>query len=170
MQYFWKRILRLHATPHAIAAGVAAGAFAAFLPFLGLHILIAAALARLIRGNMLAAALGTAVVGNPLSFPLIWAATYAGGRLLLHAGPASSAPLHLGSQLRHMHFAALWHPLLEPMTIGGIPLGIAAGVILYYPTRAAVSAFRNARRARKSRHDPHRSGVVASETQRVSES
>ena len=88
MQYFSKRILRLRATPHAIAAGVAAGVFAAFLPFLGFHILIAAALAWLIRGNILAAALGTAAVGNPLSFPLMWAATYAGGRVLLHAGPA----------------------------------------------------------------------------------
>jgi uncharacterized protein (DUF2062 family) len=167
MQYFWKRIVRLRATPHAIAAGVASGAFAAFLPFLGLHILIAAALAWVIRGNILAAALGTTAVGNPLSFPLIWAATYAGGRLLLHTGPASAAPLHLG-QLRHMHFAALWHPLLEPMTIGGIPLGIVAGAILYFPTRAAVSAFRNARRARRSRHDPHRPGTAASETPRVS--
>ena len=85
-QYFWKRILRLSASPHAIAAGVAAGAFAAFLPFLGLHILIAAGLAWVLRGNVLAAALGTAAVGNPLSYPLIWAATYAGGRFLLHSG------------------------------------------------------------------------------------
>ena len=109
-QYFWKRILRLRATPHAIAAGVAAGVFAAFLPFLGLHILIAAALAWLLRGNMLAAALGTAAVGNPLTFPLIWAATYAGGRFLLHAGPASAARLHIGEPLRHMDFRGFVAP------------------------------------------------------------
>jgi uncharacterized protein (DUF2062 family) len=169
-QYFWKRILRLRATPHAIAAGVAAGAFAAFLPFLGLHILIAAGLAWVIRGNMLAAALGTAAIGNPLSFPLIWAATYAGGRFLLHVGPASSAPLHIGRQLRHMDFAALWHPVLEPMTVGGIPLGIAAGVILYFPIRAAVSAFRNARRARKLRHARYAPDMAASQGPQVSES
>ena len=35
-------ILRLRASPHAIAAGVAAGVFASFIPFLGLHIIIAA--------------------------------------------------------------------------------------------------------------------------------
>jgi len=167
MQYFWKRILRLRATPHAIAAGVAAGAFAAFLPFLGLHVLIAAALAWVIRGNMLAAALGTAAVGNPLSYPLIWAATYAGGRFLLHSGPAASSP-HIGSQLRHMDFAALWHPVLEPMTVGGIPLGIVAGAVLYFPIRAAVSAFRNARRARRLRHEQHRPAAAMSETPRVS--
>ena len=35
-------------------------------------VLIAAGIAWVIRGNMLAAALGTAAIGNPLSFPLIW--------------------------------------------------------------------------------------------------
>lgn len=161
--------MRLTASPHAIAAGVAAGTFAAFLPFLGLHILIAAGLAWIIRGNMLAAALGTAVVGNPLSFPLIWASTYAAGHVLLGAGPAS-APLHLGSRLRHMDFVALWHPLLEPMTIGGIPMGILAGVILYFPTRAAIAAFRNARRARKlgrdrQRHSPEAAALATPPSQ-----
>jgi uncharacterized protein (DUF2062 family) len=117
---------------------------------------------------MLAAALGTAAIGNPLSYPLIWAATYAGGRFLLHAGPASSSPLHIGSQLRHMHFAALWHPVLEPMTVGGVPLGIVAGIILYFPIRAAVSAFRNARRARRLRHERHLPAAAMSETPRVS--
>ena len=169
MQYFWKRILRLRATPHAIAAGVAAGAFAAFLPFLGLHILIAAALAWVIRGNILAAALGTAAVGNPLSYPLIWAATYAGGRFLLHAGPASSSPMHIGSQLRHMDVAALWHPVLEPMTVGGVPLGIVAGAFLYFPIRAAVSAFRNARRTRKLRDEQQPPGAASPETPRVAQ-
>ena len=120
-KYFWKRMLRLRATPHAIALGVAAGVFAAFLPVLGLHILIAAALAWLLRGSMIAAALGTAMIGNPLTFPLIWGGTYALGRLLLHAGPASATPLHLGERLQHMDVAALWHPLLEPMTDRRLP-------------------------------------------------
>ena len=44
-QYFIKRVLRLSATPHAIAAGVAAGVFASFTPFLGFHFVIAAGLA-----------------------------------------------------------------------------------------------------------------------------
>jgi uncharacterized protein (DUF2062 family) len=102
-----------------------------------------------LRGNVFAAALGTAAVGNPLSYPLIWAATYAGGRFLLHSGPASSAGMPIGGQLRHMDFAALWHPVLEPMTVGGVPLGIVAGALLYFPIRAAVSAFRSARWARR---------------------
>jgi uncharacterized protein (DUF2062 family) len=154
-QYFWKRVMRLRATPHAIALGVATGVFAAFLPFVGLHILIAAALAWMLRGSMVAAALGTTMIGNPLTFPLIWGGTYTLGRLLLHAGPASATPLHLGERLQHMDVAALWHPLLEPMTIGAFPLGIAAAVILYFPTRLAVAAFRNANEARRTKDGRH---------------
>ena len=45
VQYLVKRVLRLTATPHAIAAGVAAGVFASWMPFLGFHFVIAAALA-----------------------------------------------------------------------------------------------------------------------------
>ncbi len=133
-QYFWKRILRLRATPHAIAAGVAAGAFAAFLPFLGLHILIAAALAWVIarqhacrrtrhRGGRQSAELPADLGGDLCRRPFP-AACRPG---------ASSAGMHIGSQLRHMDFAALWHPVLEPMTVGGVPLGIVAGAHPLFP-------------------------------------
>lgn len=67
-QYFSKRILRLNATPHAVAAGVAAGVFASFFP-VGFHFAIAAVLCGLIAGNLAAAALGAVVFGNPLTFP-----------------------------------------------------------------------------------------------------
>jgi uncharacterized protein (DUF2062 family) len=73
--YFVKRTLRLSGSPHAIALGCAVGAFAAFTPFLGLHIVIAVVIAWLLRGNLIAGAVGT-FIGNPLSFPFIWAGTY----------------------------------------------------------------------------------------------
>ena len=45
MSYYWKRLVRLSATPHAIAAGGAAGVFAAFSPLLGFHVVLSLALA-----------------------------------------------------------------------------------------------------------------------------
>ncbi len=53
-----KRVLRLRATPHAIAAGVAAGVFATFTPLLGFHFAMAFVIAYLVRGSLPAAALG----------------------------------------------------------------------------------------------------------------
>jgi uncharacterized protein (DUF2062 family) len=146
-QYFAKRVLRLTATPHAIAAGVAAGVFASFTPFLGFHFMLAAIIAWLLRGNLLASAIGT-VVGNPLTFPFIWAATLQAGRFILLDRHDPRDELRVGTMLRHLDFADLWGPIIKPMTIGAIPLGLAAALVFYVVTRWAVIVFRDQRRRR----------------------
>ncbi|WP_245293262.1 DUF2062 domain-containing protein [Mongoliimonas terrestris] len=154
--YVWKRIIRLTATPYAIAAGVAAGAFASFTPFIGLHFLLAFLVAYLVRANMLAAALGTAV-GNPLTFPLIWAATHEVGKWVLSGGAnpiaspvevaASNGTAVLTEGLFQAGFHRLW-PVLKPMLVGSVPLGLIAGFICFVVVYPAVSGFQNRRRER----------------------
>jgi uncharacterized protein len=146
LRYFGKRVLRLRATPHAIAAGFACGIFAAFIPILGIHIAIAVAVAWLIGGNIAAAIIGT-TLGNPLILPFIWAATLEAGRFVL-TGSLSADPLphHLGSMLRHLDFAVLWAPLIKPMLIGAVPLGLAAALLVYFPVRWAANSFQSRRR------------------------
>lgn len=145
--YFSKRILRLTATPHAIAAGVAAGVFASFTPFVGFHFIIAAIVAFLIGGNVVASAFGTAV-GNPLTFPFIWASTLELGRYLLSDPHNPRDEVRIVALLQHLDFAHLWDPYVKPMTIGAIPIGIAAALAFYVMTRLAVTAFREQRRRR----------------------
>ncbi|MBZ9898237.1 MULTISPECIES: DUF2062 domain-containing protein [unclassified Mesorhizobium] len=148
LQYFSKRILRLKATPHAVAAGVAAGVFASFFP-VGFHFAIAAVLCWLIAGNLVAAALGAVFFGNPLTFPLLWGASWETGKLILHSRlPAHGPPAHLGEMLHNLSFAQLWAPVLKPMLIGAIPLGLAFGVLFYAITRWGMNAFREQRRKR----------------------
>ncbi len=74
-RYYGKRVLRLSGSPHAVAAGVAAGAAASCTPFIGFHFILAFVVAFFLRGNMFAAAIGTAV-GNPITFPVIWVTTF----------------------------------------------------------------------------------------------
>lgn len=154
-QYVTKRIMRLTASPHSIAAGVAAGVFASFTPFMGFHFLIAFGLAYLLAGNFLAAGLGT-FVGNPLTFPVIWASTYATGRFILLGVTSGEPPTRVtemgtGGVFSHGFLGAmekiadLWNPVLKPMTVGGIPLGIAFAVFFYFVTRSMASGFRAAR-------------------------
>jgi len=145
--YYIKRALRLSATPHAVAAGVAAGAFASFTPFVGFHFLIAFLLAYVIRGNLVAGAIGTAV-GNPLTFPFIWAGTLQVGELML-PGESQAAPRRLGEHLVEKSFEQLW-PLIKPMALGGIPLGLAAAAVSYLLVYKTVVAYRAARRQRLS--------------------
>ena len=145
-RYYWKRMLRIKATPHAIAAGVAAGAFASFTPFMGLHFILAFVLAWLLAGNMIAAALGTAV-GNPLTFPAIWAATHGAGTAILGMAKAGASPkpVNVGSLLHNGEILAIWDPILKPMLIGGVPLGLLVAAFLYVLTRVAVTAFQSRR-------------------------
>jgi uncharacterized protein len=147
VRYFAKRVLRLRATPHAIAAGVAAGVFASFFP-LGVHLIVAIAISWLIAGNLVAAALGTAF-GNPLTIPVMWGATYEVGSMILHGGEAGAIqPSHIGSMIDRMGITALWEPLLEPMIIGALPLGLGFAVAAYGLTRWATGVFQDRRRAR----------------------
>jgi len=147
-RYFAKRALRLRATPHAIAAGVAAGVFCSFTPFIGLHFLLAFVVAWLLRGNLVAAAFGTAV-GNPITFPVIWGATLQLGRVILqHEEGADLGTEEIGDLLMHLEFASLWDPILKPMLLGAALLGAAAGFMAYLIVRIAVRTFHEQRRKR----------------------
>lgn len=147
-QYFIKRVLRLTATPHAIAAGVAAGVFASWTPLLGFHFILAFALSYVLAGNMAAAALGTAF-GNPLSFPFIWALTIKIGNLLIGIETgAHQKHVDLGALLKHLDVSQLWEPVLKPMLIGAIPPGVVSGIAFYLLTYWGVRAFQARRKSR----------------------
>lgn len=157
-QYVAKRVLRITATPHAVAAGVAAGAFTSWTPLMGFHFLVAALLAWIVRGNLLASAMGT-FVGNPLTFPFIWAAALATGRWMLGLD-GESAPVHLGAAMSDVlgslwsldgeqaarGLEAIWEPVFYPMLLGGAPWGLLTAAIVYALTYRAALAFREARR------------------------
>ncbi|GGA93177.1 membrane protein [Brucella endophytica] len=144
-RYMGKRLMRITASPHAVAAGLAVGVFSAFTPFFGFHIIIAVILAWACAGNVAAAALGT-TVANPLTIPVIWGATFEFGRFLL-TGDLSSAgmPDHLGRFLQHFNLADIWGPVLKPMLFGSTVLGLAFALVVYVAARWATAAFRRKR-------------------------
>src|SRR5436853_4536930 len=88
--HFWRRIISVRATPHEVALGCAVGIFAACTPFLGVQTILAGALAILLRVSIPAAVIGT-FVGNPLSWPAIWSASYIAGAWVLGLDPAYAA-------------------------------------------------------------------------------
>lgn len=148
-RYVWKRVLRIRATPHAIGLGFAFGVFASFTPFMGFHFILSFALAWLLRGSFIAAGLGTAV-GNPITFPFIWAATLELGRCVLgrsvEAAAGAEGFLHT---LKASGFKAVWDPYILPMIVGGVPLGLIAAALFYFPLRKATAAFQQRRLSKK---------------------
>jgi uncharacterized protein (DUF2062 family) len=146
--YVVKRITRLSGTPHSIAAGAACGVAISFTPFIGFHLLGACLLCLLVRGNYLAAAIGT-LVGNPWTLPFIFVVTYQVGHALL-GGPA--APIE---SLQHWDLATFFAKLeavFWPMAVGSLPLGLVAGLATYFPLVRIVAVYQEARaRRRQSR-------------------
>lgn len=143
LQYGWRRVWRLSGTPHAIALGVAAGAFSSCTPFLGFHILLAMLIAWVLRGNLIASALGT-FVGNPLTFPAIWFAVYEVGSYMMGA-PAPADP-NIAETLQRTPAFDMILPMLVPLTLGSIPVGIVLGCISYVVARSGVEAYQAQRR------------------------
>jgi uncharacterized protein len=146
MRYLGKRVLRLSASPHAIAAGFAAGVFASFTPFIGFHFLISFIVAFAIGGNLLAAAFGTAV-GNPFTFPIIWLSSYKVGNLVLGLEHREIPGHEIAATLARQPFEAIF-PLMRPILIGGLPLGFVFGAIAYLIVLWAVKAYQDSRRRR----------------------
>jgi len=143
--YYLKRMLRLSGTPYAIAMGTAIGAAASVTPFFGFHFIITFAIAWVLRANMIAGAIGT-FAGNPLTFPVIWASTYEIGHFILEGGNGE-APARLPDLVLHQPFGQIL-PLIKPMVIGSIPLGLILGAVVYLIVYKAVCAYQQERRER----------------------
>ena len=146
--YLFQRVVRLPGTSGSIAIGVASGVAASFLPFIGLHFLIAALLALLLRGNVLASAIGT-FFGNPWTFLFIWVSDYRLGLWLLKQSGHGDQFVALNLQQLaevmtvFMHFftfsggvdwqqvAGPFEQVFLPMTIGGTVLAIVSWVVAF---------------------------------------
>jgi uncharacterized protein (DUF2062 family) len=146
-RYYGKRIVRLSASPHAVAAGVAAGVVVSWTPFIGFHFLLSAAIAFLLGGNLIASAIGAAVIGNPLTFPFMWWSSYAVGRVLLGMPPEHERLAEMMKNIGRAPLAEIM-PILKPMVVGALPLGALSGIVTYLIVSFMVRQYRKARRAR----------------------
>lgn len=165
--YIRHRLNRLPDPPHRIARGVFAGVFVSFTPFFGLHLIVAAVLARMMRGNVLAALFAT-LVGNPFTFPFIAVLSIKlGNKILglahtpLHADGLLQTFAQAFDNLRHNLLAIFTHEptqwggmsdfladIFLPYLVGGLAPGIAAGLLGYHIALPIVSAYQHRRRSR----------------------
>lgn len=169
VQYLGHRVRRLPDQPHRIARGFAAGTFINFTPLFGFHLLGAFALAWVMRGNLLAAALGT-FIGNPVTIPFMAMISMALGRWMLGVdgsmAPAAifSAFAAAGRQLTHNFMSifddrvAQWDQLQTflqtiflPYLVGSILPGLIAAMISHYVTVRVVEGYHRHRAARMAR-------------------
>lgn len=174
-QYVRHRVRRLPDTPEKISRGIWAGVFTSFTPFYSVHFFIAMAIAKLMRGNILASLMGT-FFGNPLTYlPIAWSALTTGHWLLgtrmdrtLLDVPEGKDFCRIGCQFGNA-FHDLWHnfkaiftdakmdwhglhmfydEVFYPYMIGGILPGIVAATVCYYLSVPVIQVYQNRRRKR----------------------
>ena len=147
IKYLMLRVLRLTASPHVIAMGVAAGAFASFTPFLGFHFVIAFAICFVMRGSYVAAATGT-FFGNPLTFPFIWGSVLTAGRWILYGPSREGAPEikvpALSADMIWNSFDVVW-PVIKAMAVGSLPVGIPVAFVIYLIVRQMARIYQTSR-------------------------
>jgi uncharacterized protein len=162
VRYLLHRLGRLPGTPYSIACGFACGAAISFSPFVGLHFILGAIWAWVMRANILASAIGTAV-GNPWTFPFIWVWIFQVGHLM-GAGDGNM-------DISDIDFSALFGgiteaslngdintvieistPVLWPMLLGSLPTIAVVWLIFYFPLKNIVERYQHRRiqRRRKS--------------------
>jgi uncharacterized protein (DUF2062 family) len=138
LKYQGLRLKRLSASPHAVAAGAAAGIFVSCTPFLGFQMMLGAILALVIGGSIVSMAIAS-WIGNPLTYPLIWATGYHVGTEIME-----ELPPHITEPLA----SALENPvtpLLGPTLVGTLVVGILAGVATYVFVMWLIFAWRERR-------------------------
>jgi len=178
-RYVGHRLARLPGSPYAIAGGFAWGAAVSFTPFIGFHFILGGIFSWMTRCSIIASAIGTAI-GNPWTFPFIWAFVYNVGTSILRMDEAST-----GSPMESLSlfFDQLWKlagncilwigGLIEaseisgggtleslhnlaltvfwPLFVGSIPVAAIAWIVFYLPLKYLVAGYQKARRHRMER-------------------
>ena len=137
LTHFYNRFLKLRGSPRQASLGMALGVFVGMTPFLGLHTVMAVALASLFKWSKVTAAIGV-LITNPLTAPIIYPLTY-----------------RLGAMLTGFSEPIQWSRLLEPgavidlmknspmimidMLVGGILVGLPLSIVIYFITHSVVS-------------------------------
>jgi len=165
--YVKHRMRRLPGSPEQIARGVFAGAFTVFTPFFGMHFVVAAILAKSMRGSILAALLAT-FIGNPLTYiPIAYISLQTGHWML-----GTRMRGDLDESIFRLFSAAvgdLWHNVVAiftparanwtelalfydsvffPWMVGAILPGLVCGAISYYLSVPVIRAYQKGRSAR----------------------
>lgn len=162
--YVRHRVRRLPDSPERIARGIFAGVFTAFTPFYGLHFVIAALIARIMNGNILAALAGT-FFGNPLTYIPIGVVSLKIGHFLRGTEFEDEVDDSLvdkffgAGQDLFVNFAAFftdrdadWSRLAQfldevflPYLVGGVAPGVIAGLVAYSLSVPVISAYQKRR-------------------------
>ena len=143
------------------------GVFTTFTPFYGLHFFVAASLAVAVRGNVMAALLGT-FFGNPLTYVPIAVVSLNLGHFMLGTEVRGAVDENIfgkffgagedlfwnswnalvGNSVDWTATAVFWNDVFLPWLVGGLVPGIFTGIAAYTISLPLIEAYQKRRRGR----------------------
>lgn len=163
--YVKHRLRRLPDTPRKISRGIMAGVFTTFTPFYGLHFIVAAVIAVILRGNVMAALLGT-FFGNPLTYVPIAVVSLNLGHFVLGTEMQGAVDENIfgkffragedlfwnswyaltGTPVNWTATQVFWNDVFLPWLVGGLVPGIFTGIAAYTISLPLIEAYQRRRR------------------------
>lgn len=158
MKGLFRRILQLDDSPESIARGVALGVFVSMTPFVGMQMIIVAALNTVLKANRIAG-LTMTYIANPLTFLPIYWADYQVGRVLLGQDSIPKERFETIFELRGSNLIARSLSFFEnlgefswdvggPLILGSVIVGFICA-LPSYPVTLWISRRHQARKAAK---------------------
>ncbi len=154
IRYWYLRLVRIQASPHNIAMGLAAGVFVGLLPVLPFQTVIAVALAFVVRGSKIAAALGT-WVSNPLNWVPVYMMFYYVGKAVV---PFDVPPFN-PSQLEMAQMLEMGWKFFAVMMVGGLVIAVPSAILSYVVALRGIQVYRERRKARLRRPPKNNTGA-----------
>jgi uncharacterized protein (DUF2062 family) len=135
---FYEKFISLKGEPATIAAGFAIGVFVGATPTIPFHTATIILLGLFFRTNITAAYLGSWLISNPVTIPLLYLSQYELGRILLGMPPCrfEITDYSLGA------VAALGWQILLPLQTGGIIMAPFFAVPAYFIAHRMIAAVR----------------------------
>lgn len=151
LDYYKHRSIRIPASEHSIAAGLAFGCLVSWTPLFGTHLIQCAVFAWITRTSLIAAFIGSAF-GNFITTPILMLIAYQAGKMIMLAlGLEHLLTGHEQAVTEVTEQSLEATSIFLPTLIGGYAVGIATFPLFYYPFYYMVKGARAARRARIER-------------------
>lgn len=142
-RYWYLRVVRIQASPHTIAMGLAVGVFVGLLPLLPFQTILAIALAFALRGSKIAAFLGT-WVSNPLCWVPVYMLVYVAGKAVV----PFDVPAFTPSRFEMTQIFGMGWNFFAAMMIGGLIVATPSAALSYVLAFKGVQAYRARRKSR----------------------
>jgi uncharacterized protein len=135
---FYEKFISLKGEPSQIAAGLAIGVFVGVTPTIPFHTALIILLGLLFRQNITAGYLGSWMISNPLTIPLLYVSQYELGRFLLGMERCrfELADYSIGA------IAALGWEILLPLLTGGMIMAPIFAVPAYFIAHRLIASVR----------------------------